>query len=551
MGDDQAGAPGQQVVQGYLDVLFCGGVHARRGLVEDQHRRVLKQSAGNREPLPLPGAEPDPALADLGVPPVREGLHKIPSTSSLENALHLGIRSPGPTQLKIFPNRCLKEKGLLGHNPHLPADFLQGDLPQRNAVHQDFARGRIMKARHEGGEGGLAGSGRPHQRKGRSPRHGEIDPVQNLAPAPVGKLDVGEPHFPGQALAGREVLERQGRGVTGLGLSIENGKDAFPGRAPGLNQLIETMESSDRLIKHPDIKKKGHQLPDRHSLLQHRPSPKPKNETAPDRGDKGHGGIVKGPCPHDFQGGGTNLLGGPFKAFGPFAEPAVGLDLPDALKMVHQQRVEGGGGFALHAVPRVGCDGVPKRAGRQKGDGSQGPSGQVGVEPEKDDAHPQDLDEGHETLFDPVDEHPLHVGDILANASQKIAAGTVVVPGNRKFLEGGIEITPEVENDPLLEKVVEQNAKGVEPVPTEKNQSQKPDQPRKTVTQALGNDIVDQVTREPRENQAKKGGEQGRCQGPHRKAGIFPKVTGNAKSDGHGDGTLQDQAGAGRWAARL
>lgn len=107
-------------------------------------------------------------------------------------------------------------------------------------------------------------------------------------------------------------------------------------------------------------------------------------------------------------------------------------------------------------------------------------------------------------------------------------------------MEGDIEITPEVENDPLLEKVVEQNAKGVEPVPTEENQSQQPDQPRETFTQALGNDIVDQVTREPRVNQAKEGREQGRRQSTHRKARIFSKVTGNAKSDGHGNGTLQD-----------
>ena len=59
-----------------------------------------------------------------------------------------------------------EEEGVLRHDPHLAAQRGRVTSPDVAAVDQDRARVRIVEAREQPDQGGLARAGRPHQRHG-------------------------------------------------------------------------------------------------------------------------------------------------------------------------------------------------------------------------------------------------------------------------------------------------------------------------------------------------------------------------------------------------
>ena len=54
-------------------------------------------------------------------------------------------------------------------------------------------------------------------------------------------------------------------------------------------------------------------------------------------------------------------------------------------------------------------------------------------------------------LLDSIDEHAFHRRHVVDHAGDDIAGSARVVPAQRKTLERGVEIAPQVENDLLLE----------------------------------------------------------------------------------------------------
>ena len=67
VGDEDAGAAGDQPVGGADDPGLGDGVHARGGLVEDDHADVAHQQAGERDQLLLAGRQARAARAEQGV----------------------------------------------------------------------------------------------------------------------------------------------------------------------------------------------------------------------------------------------------------------------------------------------------------------------------------------------------------------------------------------------------------------------------------------------------------------------------------------------------
>ena len=133
-----------------------------------------------------------------------------------------------------------------------------------------------------------------------------------------------------------------------------------------------------------------------------------------------------------------------FKTPNPFVQPAIRFDLSHALKVVHQQGVHGGGGFTLNSVTRVSRQGVVERSSREKGDGSEGPSGKDGIDSKKNESDPKKLKKGNQPLFNSVDEHSFHIHDIFTHACEQISAGSMVVPGGGEPLKGGVKIASKI-----------------------------------------------------------------------------------------------------------
>jgi len=53
VGDDEAGAAGQELLEGFLDQALCARVHAGGGLVKDEDARVCQSGSGDGDQLAL------------------------------------------------------------------------------------------------------------------------------------------------------------------------------------------------------------------------------------------------------------------------------------------------------------------------------------------------------------------------------------------------------------------------------------------------------------------------------------------------------------------
>ena len=80
--------PSQQLVQRLLDLALGAGVHARRGLVQDQDARVGQHGAGDGEELALPLAQAAAALAQHRVVAVGQPLDELVGVRQLRGRHH-------------------------------------------------------------------------------------------------------------------------------------------------------------------------------------------------------------------------------------------------------------------------------------------------------------------------------------------------------------------------------------------------------------------------------------------------------------------------------
>jgi len=53
VGDDNGGAAGYQLIDGFLYQLLAFGIYGRRGFVQHQHGGVIQEGADKRKQLPL------------------------------------------------------------------------------------------------------------------------------------------------------------------------------------------------------------------------------------------------------------------------------------------------------------------------------------------------------------------------------------------------------------------------------------------------------------------------------------------------------------------
>ena len=97
VGDQQAGAPGEQPLGGAHHVGLGDRVHPGRGLVEDHHPDVAHQQAGERDELLLAGRQRGAARAEQGVEPVGEPGDPGVEAELGDGALDVGRAGPART----------------------------------------------------------------------------------------------------------------------------------------------------------------------------------------------------------------------------------------------------------------------------------------------------------------------------------------------------------------------------------------------------------------------------------------------------------------------
>ena len=222
-------------------------VDVRRRLVEDQDARVGDERAREGDELALAGGELDAALADLGVEPGGQALDELPRADGAGRGLDVVVGwAPGRPKRDVLADRPAEEERLLGHDAHLRAQRVRGDVAQVVAVDEDAARrwGR-RSARRAWRTSTCRRPWRPPARpSARAAR--QVDVVERELRALVGA--VGERHVVEGDLAADARRGRRASGASDeVGLLVEQLEDLVQRRHAGLVGRVDLRELLDRV----------------------------------------------------------------------------------------------------------------------------------------------------------------------------------------------------------------------------------------------------------------------------------------------------------------
>src|ERR1017187_8442402 len=162
--DDDNGAVLHQVRQRLLYQHFALRVQMAGGFVENQYGRVLQQGAGDGEALPLSAGELDAAVADHGLVAFREAHDEIVGQRGFGGGADAVGRYAVTAVGDVVRHRVIKQESVLRHQADLASQAGQAEAPHIAAVDPDAARGGVVEARHQVGDGGLPAAARSHQR---------------------------------------------------------------------------------------------------------------------------------------------------------------------------------------------------------------------------------------------------------------------------------------------------------------------------------------------------------------------------------------------------
>src|SRR6516162_314557 len=124
MGNHEGGASGKQAAQGFADLQFGFGVHARGGLIENREARIVGQGAGEVDELALADGKRGAALVDAGGGAIRKRTNEFAQANFLERALDRCVLDVLSAQADVGLNRSGEEKRILEHDAELAAQVL-------------------------------------------------------------------------------------------------------------------------------------------------------------------------------------------------------------------------------------------------------------------------------------------------------------------------------------------------------------------------------------------------------------------------------------------
>src|SRR6266542_3898585 len=146
VGDDKCGAALHEALHRVQDAGLGLHVHGAGGLVEDEHRRVLQEGAGERDALALAAREAESPLANLGVVALRQPGDELVGVGPPGGVHDFALARPGPRVGDVLGDAGREEHGLLQHEGELAPEIGQAVLAQVRAVEQDLPRRRIVEA---------------------------------------------------------------------------------------------------------------------------------------------------------------------------------------------------------------------------------------------------------------------------------------------------------------------------------------------------------------------------------------------------------------------
>ena len=209
MGDDQGRAALHQHFEGVLHRAFAFAVQRRSGFVEDQHRGVLVDRAGDGQALALAAGELAGVVAEHGLQALRQGQRKIEQVRALQgrqHALAIDAFIFNLTECDVGRHRVVEQHHVLADQRKLAPQRVDAPLAQRHAIEPNLAVAGFQKARQQVDQRCLAGARGPHQCHGfaGSDRQVQIGQGRGRIVA-IGQAHRTQIDRPPHALAGHET----------------------------------------------------------------------------------------------------------------------------------------------------------------------------------------------------------------------------------------------------------------------------------------------------------------------------------------------------------
>ena len=134
MGNDEGGAPLTEPVKGALNLRLGHCIQRRGGFIQNQHRRIFQENAGNGHALLLPAGQQRAPLAHIGIKPLRHTADVLVNFRLPGGLLHLLVGGIGTAVADIFPDGIGKEEHILLHHADGTAQAVLTDTPHIHAV---------------------------------------------------------------------------------------------------------------------------------------------------------------------------------------------------------------------------------------------------------------------------------------------------------------------------------------------------------------------------------------------------------------------------------
>ncbi len=178
--------PSAQAVERLLHGALGLGVERARRLVEDEHRRVAQDRAGDRDALLLAAGEAVAALADDGVVAVGQRRDEVVDLRGARGRLELLVGRVGPGEAQVLA-RSRRGRGRSPGRRRRPcaASEAKVEVAHVDAVDRDAAGRRRRTAARRGSRASSCPSRLAHDRRRRPGGHGEVDAVERRRARPA------------------------------------------------------------------------------------------------------------------------------------------------------------------------------------------------------------------------------------------------------------------------------------------------------------------------------------------------------------------------------
>ena len=247
---------------------------------------ALDERPGDGEPLALAAGEVRPALGDRRLEPALHRLHEVATLGDVEGAPELLVGRPLVTEAQVGGDGPAEQERLLGDEPDALPEHLAIERSDIDAIDEHGALGRVVQARDQVHDGGLAAAGASDDGRGLAGPRLERDGVQHrvlgagIAEADIAELDQSGP------LDDREG-DRFGRIGDGR-LRLEDLLDPAGGHGGPRHQDEHEHRGQDREQDLHQVLEEGGQAADRQGpgIDPHRPEPDHRDRREVE--DRGH-----------------------------------------------------------------------------------------------------------------------------------------------------------------------------------------------------------------------------------------------------------------------